>query len=199
MMDKNLKAFLRVLDPSDNQTGGGTASATAGAMAASLVGMVARVSIGKQGMEPENYYHQIDLKAQKLAEALFSGAGEDSQAFDAVMDAYRSPKNTLEEKSSRSQAIQAAMEEATRVPLANSEQIAQVLQLCVDLKGRSNLNAASDLECAQFLARAALLGCLSNVSANLTSIKDEEIAAGLTASFERLSALTNHWRHGLLE
>ena len=48
-MEENVQAFLKVLDPTDNSTGGGTASAVAGAMAAALAAMVARLSIGKAG------------------------------------------------------------------------------------------------------------------------------------------------------
>ena len=64
--DADLQAFLRVIDPDDNATGGGTASAVAGAMAAGLAGMVARLSVGKDGMEPDPYYHEIDAEAQVL-------------------------------------------------------------------------------------------------------------------------------------
>jgi formiminotetrahydrofolate cyclodeaminase len=52
-MDQNIKAFLRVLDASDNSTGGGTASSVAGAMAAGLAGMVARLSVGKKDLAPD--------------------------------------------------------------------------------------------------------------------------------------------------
>jgi len=64
--DEDVAAFLKVMDPADDSTGGGTASAVAGAMAAGLMGMVARVSIGKQGMEPESLYREIDAAAQEL-------------------------------------------------------------------------------------------------------------------------------------
>ena len=58
-MAANTKAFLRVLDSSENTTGGGTASAVAGAMAAALVAMVARLSLGKQDLEDEDFYREI--------------------------------------------------------------------------------------------------------------------------------------------
>lgn len=187
-MDEHLNTFLRVLDPQDNQTGGGAASAIAGAMAAALVGMVARLSIGKQGLEAEAYYRPIDQQAQALAEALLSGANADSQAFDAVMDAYRAPKDTPAQKARRSQAIQQALIAATHVPLNNAENCARIMSLCSRLEGRSNPNAASDLDCARYLARAGLRGCLSNVRANLTAIKDPQTIRQMTAQLERLQA-----------
>ena len=55
-MNANVESFLRVLDPADNSTGGGTAAAVAGAMAAALVGMVARLSIGKKRADTESFF-----------------------------------------------------------------------------------------------------------------------------------------------
>lgn len=181
-------AFLRILDPTDNVTGGGAASAVAGAMAASLVGMVARISIGKKNMpDPDSHYQELDTQAQTLSLELLAGADRDSQAFDQVMAAYRLPKTTGEEKSARRQAIQNAMAHATRVPLANARGCAQALAYCARLEGRSNPNAASDLECARFLALAGLRGALSNAQINIASIEDEALAAGLTAEARELS------------
>jgi len=177
--DSDIAAFLRVLDPADDQTGGGTASAVAGAMAAGLAGMVARLSIGREGMEPDPYYREIDAEARVLTGSLMNGGAEDSEAFGAVMQSFTLPKGTDEEKTVRSQAIQDAMVDATRVPLENGERCARVLDLVRKLRDRSNPNAASDLAVAGSLARTALEGCLANVAINLASIKDRDTAADL--------------------
>ena len=76
-MNDNLAAFLKVLDPRDTTTGGGTASAVAGAMAGALVAMVARLSIGKDGMEPDRFYEDVAAKATALSGELFDGGRED--------------------------------------------------------------------------------------------------------------------------
>lgn len=66
-MDENIQAFLKVLDPADNSTGGGTASAIVGAMAAALAGMVARLSIGKDGMELDEFYQERDATLSAIS------------------------------------------------------------------------------------------------------------------------------------
>lgn len=185
-MDERLKAFLRVLDSTDTSTGGGTASAIAGAMAAALVAMVARLSIGKEGMEDEVFYSRIVQEAESLAKALFAGGCQDSQAFGRIREAHRLPKESKAEKATRREAIQQAWLQATRIPLENAERGWQTLELAHALTGCSNPNTASDLECAQHLARAGILGCLSNVKSNLPFIQDPTIAAEFAKHMRQL-------------
>jgi len=187
--DENMSAFLRVLDPTDDLTGGGTASAVAGAMAAGLVAMVARLSIGKKGMEEENYYRSIDNEAQRLSARLFAGGRKDSEAFRAVRAAYGKAAAGAESGSPGEEQIHKAVIQAARVPLKNAEACKRVLDLCARLEGHSNPNAESDLECACHLARAGLLGCLANVEINLGSLEDAERCRRLR---ERVRALRTY-------
>ncbi len=196
-MPKSIVAFQRVLDPEDNKTGGGAASAVAGAMGAALIGMVARLSIGREGLKPEAFYRQIDAEAQSLADNLIDGAEADSAAFDTVMAAYRAPKHTPEEKQSRSEAIQRAILHATEVPLGNAHWNAKALALCAQLAGCSNPNAASDLECAFFLVRAGLQGALSNIQINLLQIKDEQIVEQIRADVKALQTVLDRFAPAL--
>ena len=65
-MQKNINAFMRVLDATDNSTGGGTASSVAGAMAAGLAAMVARLSMDKTDLAPAEYYQTIAAEAENI-------------------------------------------------------------------------------------------------------------------------------------
>lgn len=182
----DVDALLRVMDPADDETGGGTAAAAAGAMAAGLAGMVARLSVGREGMEEEGHYRAIDGEARELTEALLRGGRDDSDAFGAVMHAFKLPKGTDVERAERSRAIQEGMVEAARVPLENAERCLKVLDLIGRLEGRSNPNAASDLAVARALAGTALDGCLANVLVNVSSIKDEATASALASRADDL-------------
>jgi formiminotetrahydrofolate cyclodeaminase len=194
MTDELTTAFLRVLDPTDNSTGGGSASAIAGGMAAALAAMVARLSVNGAGGESDDYYAAIAEQGAALSHALMAGADEDAQSFDAVMAGYRLPKTTDAEKAARTAAIRAAMAHATRVPLRNAELCTEVLALVARLTGRSNPRALSDLQSAGYLARAGLLGCLANVDINLPGVKDEAAAAEIRARAAalRLQVKENH-------
>jgi formiminotetrahydrofolate cyclodeaminase len=187
--EADLHAFQKVIDPDDNATGGGTASAVAGVMAAGLVGMVARVSKGKPDLESDAFYDTIDTAAQELTRALMQGGKDDSEAFGAVMRSFTLPKCTEEEKQARTTTIRAAMAEATRVPLDNAQNCVRVLELADRLSAKFNQNAASDLACARSLACTGVEGCLENVAINLPSVKDEQASAELTARSNELRSV----------
>ncbi len=185
-MSQNVDAFLRVLDATDNSTGGGTASSVAGAMAGGLAAMVARLSMGKKDLSPREHYEAIAADAENLSAALFDGGHEDAAAFDKVSAAYRLPKDTDEDKAARSRSIQEAMIHAAEVPLANAERCSRVLKICRSLEESYNTNAASDLECAGYLARAGLKGCVANVKINLPYIKDPEVCNQIEHKLETI-------------
>lgn len=177
------------MDPADNSTGGGSASAIAGGMAAALAAMVARLSMGKPGLEPDDYYRPIIDEAEALSQRLLQGACRDSESFDAVMAAYRMPKASEPERAARQRAVSEAMLRATEIPLANAEGCRRVVELCERLKDRSNPNARSDLECAFHLARAGLGGCLDNVAINLPNVKDANQVQRIQSHAEHLGRL----------
>ena len=168
----NNEAFEKVLDSGDFTTGGGSASALAGAMAAALVAMVAKLSLKKEyGLPPEEL-DQLAAEADSLKEELLKGAGEDIEAFARVKEAYGLPKNSDAEKTNRAEQIEKGFITAARVPAGNGEKCRRVFEMAKMLDGRSNPAAASDLDVALGLAETGLKGCLANVEINLPSIKD---------------------------
>ncbi|NPV69360.1 MAG: cyclodeaminase/cyclohydrolase family protein [Firmicutes bacterium] len=172
----------RILDPSDKTIGGGSASAFAGGMAAGLVGMVAGLSRGRPDSAlSDGEYDAVVSAAVELRDALLTGAVKDAEAFSRVADAYKLPKSTDEEKQARSRAIQAALVNATEVPRDNAVSCLKVLDLYRRLKGKSNPNAASDLEVARLLATTGVTGCVFNVRINLDSLKDPAAKARFEA------------------
>jgi formiminotetrahydrofolate cyclodeaminase len=185
-MGSNIEAFERVLDSSDNSTGGGTASCVAGAMAAGLIGMVARLSMGKAELMPTEHYERIAKRAEQLSRELFDGGRIDSDAFSVVSLAFKMPKETTEQKQTRSLAIQKGMLHCAEVPLANAQKCQEVSNLADQLAEKFNLNAASDLQCAQYLVTAGLNGCAANVRINLPAIKDQAVIKKIEAELMEL-------------
>ncbi len=184
MKDLTLAQFLERLASSDPTPGGGTVSAIAGAAAAGLLAMVARLSTGKGG-DDAALGRTLALGDTGRA-ALLDLAGRDAEAFEAVMQAMRLPKGTDEEKDRRRSAIQKALRGASDVPLEVASRSVALLEASTDLARTGSLNAISDVGVAVLLAHAAVEGALLNVRMNLRSIKDQAYTA---QAAERVRAL----------
>ena len=177
-MNNNIETFLNVLEPEDTSTGGGSASAIAGAMAGALLSMCCQLSTKEAG-EYEDALRKTAILAKELSSQLLEGGTQDTLAFQAVRSAYQLSKETEVDRETRRQAIQAAWYQAARVPLDNAARCLQVARLAADLAGQINPRVHSDLSCAMLLARTGALGCLENVEINLPSLKDATIISNL--------------------
>lgn len=184
-LQKNMDAFLKVLDVNDSTTGGGSASCIAGSMAAGMLGMVARLSKNK-GLLPDGHYDKICERAAQLQQLLFDGGAKDSQAFEKVSQAFKLPKKSDEDKKIRSQAIQEGFVQAAKIPLQNAEYCSEVLSLSVRLYEKYNENCKSDLSCALMLSKAGIKGCFANVEINLPSIKDTTIVEQIKTQLKNI-------------
>jgi formiminotetrahydrofolate cyclodeaminase len=181
--------FLDRLASGDPTPGGGSASALAGALGASLVSMVCNLTIGRERYAAhDTEVREILAAAGQLLTTLRNGVDQDAAAYDKVMAAFKLPRATDEEKAARQDAIQAATHAASLVPLALAEASAQVIEQAERAVGKTNVNAASDLAVAGLLGTAALDGAAANVEINLASLKDdaarEQIAGRLSAARE---------------
>jgi methenyltetrahydrofolate cyclohydrolase len=164
-----LKAF-RSPEPTP---GGGSASALAGAVGASLLAMVA--ALQKPATQAEDDIRRLRSAGERcasLSDRLSALIDEDSAAYDDVVAAFRLPKGTDAEKAARSIQIQEALRGATEVPL-------EVMRTCGDALEQSSIvaelgsrNARSDVQVGVELLAAGIRGARLNVDVNLQSLKD---------------------------
>ena len=174
-----LAEFSDRLASADPVPGGGSASAIAASIAASLVAMVARLSLDRPKYEP---YRATNERALAVAEAargqLLALADEDARAYGGFAAARKMPHETAEAEAARVSATQVAARDASEVPLGVVRECGRLLEEIAALAGRSNLNAASDLEVAGRLSAAAAHGAAANVMINLPMVGDERYAGG---------------------
>ena len=174
-MNQNILVPLeKILDSRDTTVGGGASSALVGAMAASMAGMVAGLSIKKPVNLTAEDYEKIVAECDELSEKLQQGAVDDMDAYGLIVDAFKLPKETDEEKAVRREAVQKAAIRAAEVPLMNARMNLRVQEIARMLKGNSNPACISDLMCAIYLSEAGLKDAVLNINANLGMIKDEE-------------------------
>jgi methenyltetrahydrofolate cyclohydrolase len=167
----------KILDSKDVTIGGGSASSISGAMAAGLSGMVARLSVGKDYGLTDEQYIKIADELDELGKKLEAGSVADANAYMQIINAYKLPKATDEEKEARKAAIQSAAVAAATQPMDNAKLCLDLHKLCVSLKGVSNINAESDLLIGIGLSALGIRGCVMNIKANLGIIKDESKVA----------------------
>jgi glutamate formiminotransferase / formiminotetrahydrofolate cyclodeaminase len=181
--------FLDALADGTASPGGGSAAAYSGALAAALVAMVARLTIGKKKyVAVEAGMQQVAEQAEALRLEMQTAVERDAEAFNAVMTAMRLPKETPEQQVLRLSTIQAATLTATRVPLRVAAQTVELLELVHRVAEQGNLNAISDAGTAAELALAALRGTALNVRINLTGLKDRATAEALTLELAALES-----------
>lgn len=187
--EQTIEAFCSQLAAGTPAPGGGAAAAVAGAMGASLVAMVAGLTVGREKFAAVNDEMQHAQEVgQREAAALLVCADEDQESFDQVMAAFALPKGSDEEKKARTQAVQAGYKAATRSPLKTMEHCLITMRYALAVAERGNPNALSDGYVAFLAASAGFEGALWNVAINLGSIKDDGFKQEALAQVERLRA-----------
>lgn len=163
----------KILDSENVTVGGGSAGAISGAMAAGLIGMVARLSTGKGYKLNDKVYLELADELDKLSEELLKGSEKDTEAYLLIKNAFKLPKSTDEEKEKRKKAVNNAGIEAALVPKSNADKCDRVYTIANILEGNYNENAASDFIIGKNLAHLGKQGCILNIEANLSLIKDK--------------------------
>lgn len=195
-----LKNYLGELSSEKPAPGGGSASGIVGAIGSALISMVASLTIGKKKYE-DMQQKMIEMRdeAKRVMWVLYRQADKDTQAFNNLSDALALPKDTPEEKESRTRKVQEMLKEATMVPYETGKTASTVLDYLPVLKERGNRNATSDVYCASFFLTSCIKGSMQNVRINLDLIKDEEFVKEYKAKMFELLEMTEKKNESLTE
>ena len=167
-----IKRFLEKLSSDTPTPGGGSASALAGTLSASLSLMTAGLSL-KKGKMKERELRGIKKAVSGIQKRLFRAIEEDAKSYEAVLKAFHLPKDTEKERIVRSKAIRQAYRKATITPQLVCQQSIELLEYSNTLILKGNPNALSDVGVAAFLADTAVKGGLLNIGINLGPVRDK--------------------------
>jgi formiminotetrahydrofolate cyclodeaminase len=195
LLEANVGEFLDLLGSREPTPGGGSASALAGALAAALLAMVARLSERERGRIAVSAVG----RAEDLRIELAGLVDEDAAAFEGVMEAYRLPKSSEEEKGARREAVEQALIKAAAVPLEVARRCVDVLREAQALTAAANPNAISDLGVSAALAEAGVVGAAMNVAINARGIRDGATAERLRGETSRLEEEARTLRARVIE
>lgn len=175
LVDKSLRDLLAAFSSSDPTPGGGSASALASAVGASLLLMVAALPKTRSNSdEDRRALDGATTTLTGLRQQLTEAIDADTAAYDRVVAAYKLPKATEEEQRARKTAIQRALRSATDVPLGVMRLSIGVFNQAAVVAAHGNANAASDVGVARALLQAGATGARLNVEINLGGITDSE-------------------------
>ena len=174
------KGFADKTASEEPAPGGGSVSAYLAALGASLGTMVANLSAHKRGWEDR--WEEFSVYAERgitLQKQLLKLVDEDTDAFNAIMDAFSLPKSNENEKIARSKAIQDATINAIKVPFKVMELAYDCFDLLEYMAKEGNPNSVSDVGVGALCIRSAVMGAYLNVKINAASVKDDPIANDL--------------------
>jgi methenyltetrahydrofolate cyclohydrolase len=192
LLTSSVSDLLAAFASSDPTPGGGSASALAGSVGASLLVMVAslpKTRRGSRGLDDEEDRTALAGAVEALRPAaaeLGALIDRDADAYDRVVAAFRLPKATEADKAARRDAIQEATRGAIDTPLAMLRATHSAAGAALVVSRHGNPSAASDVKVAAALLDAAATGAYENVAINLSGLTDKASAESLGREAERL-------------
>ena len=199
-LTKTLQNYLDELSSNAPTPGGGNVAALNGVLASSLGTMVCNLTIGKKKYsEVESEMNKVKTKLESLQNEFISLASKDNAAFDKVMEAFKLPKETDEQKSLRREAIEKATYQAALVPAEVINKCNELLPYLEIVANKGNQNSLSDAGVAISLTSTASQGAFLNVLINCTSLSDKQNANGLLMKYENINLELNNKCKSMLD
>lgn len=179
LVDLTLTGYTDEVRGESPAPGGGSVSAYAAALGASLTQMVGSLTIDKKAFEnltddEKNLMKENQKKLDAIREELIDIVDTDANSFDDVMAAFKLPKDSDEDKKKRTAAIQEGYKKALETPIRAAELGLEALKLQSIYANKGNKNAITDVGVGTLLLQSGVEGALFNALINLNSVKDQE-------------------------
>ena len=176
MLEKKTTEFLDALSSAEPVPGGGGASAAVGACACALGMMVANLTVGKKKYaEYEEEIKEALKKLEELRDRLVILTDADAEAFEPLSKAYGLPKETKEQQEEKERVLEAALYEASVVPMEIMETILEAMSYLEALSEKGSRIVISDVGAGILFAEAALEGASLNIFINTKLMKKREL------------------------
>lgn len=168
-----LEQYLNDLASDKPAPGGGAAVAICAAQAVALLSMTMAVSGENPDKLATKRWAELTKHLEKSRIRFIDLAERDAAAFAAVMVCYALPKDTEQEKTNRTAALQSAFKKATDIPFSTMELAAEMLDNAKDVVTSGKASVISDAAIGIDFLYTALKACQHNVRINLKYIQDE--------------------------
>ena len=168
LIDLSSRNFSDEVSRETPAPGGGSVSSYVGALGTSLAGMVANLSCNTRGWENKvEIFSDKAYKINHVREKLISLVDEDAHSFNSIIEAYKLPKDSEENKKVRSEAIKDATLYAAQIPLNIMIESHKSYEIIEFLAKEGNQSSLSDSGVACLCVHTAIHGAFLNVRINL--------------------------------
>jgi formiminotetrahydrofolate cyclodeaminase len=177
--------------------GGGAAAALAAAFAASLVQMVAGLTVErKQYAAIREQAERVRERAAALRREVVVLASDDADCFRDFIQALSLPRDTELQRTQRAAAKRAALQQASQVQYQLLLHLAEVSDLGVSLAQSGHAGSMGDAATAVFLAGGAARGAYWAIRSNLGGGEGRPKTTSLPdAALSKLEQVeANEWR-----
>lgn len=185
---KTIQKYLEELSSSSPTPGGGNVAALCAALSASLGTMVCNLTIGKKKYaDVESEMITLKEKLSSYIDKFITLGKNDNEAFERVMDAFKLPKESDEQKKLRNEAIEKSTLEAAYVPAEVIKNCREVISQLETVAAKGNQNSLSDAGVAIAVIAAASEGAFLNVLINYSSLNEKQKASQLLIEADNLN------------
>ncbi len=173
LVDLSVRRFVEETASESVAPGGGSVSANIGALGAALGTMVANLSAHKRGWD-DRWEEFSDWAEQGKAchDELLTLIDRDTEAFNDIMAAMGLPRTSEQDKTARSEAIEAATRQAIEIPLRVMEVSLASMEVIHAMAELGNPASVSDAGVGALCARSAVMGAYLNVRINVPGLAD---------------------------
>jgi glutamate formiminotransferase/formiminotetrahydrofolate cyclodeaminase len=187
LIDLSVSEFAEETASESMAPGGGSISAYVGALGVSLGTMVANLSSHKRGWDDRwEEFSNWAIKGQAYKNKLLYLVDEDTNSFNQIIEGFRMPKGTEEEKEARKQAIEEATKYATEIPFQVMETAHNSMEVMQAMVKNGAPSSLSDAAVGILCARTAVVGAFFNVRINAKDIKDRDFAEKIIAKGQKI-------------
>jgi len=180
LKNRSVEEFIFETASESPAPGGGSVSACIGSLGAALGTMVANLSAHKRGWE--DHWEEFSDWAEKgkgYLEELIALIDKDTDAFNALLQAFSLPGTSEADKVTRSEQIEQAAKNAVMVPFRVMEVAIEAMELIRAMAAKGNPNSVTDAGVGAMALRSCVKGAFLNVKINIPSLNDPEFAGNI--------------------
>ncbi|WP_455799891.1 cyclodeaminase/cyclohydrolase family protein [Clostridium butyricum] len=177
--DDTIKKFINDLESDMPAPGGGSVAGLIAALSGALNSMVYSLTVGKKSYmgldeKTQDIIKKFQAKSLEFSKRSLEIMDEDRENFLKLMDCYKMPKDTDDEKETRKNAIKENTIKSMEAPLALARECVMFYENLKVMAEYGNKMLLSDLGISAILLHSAIESSIINVKVNLNGLRSEE-------------------------